>query len=171
MEIKLNEREIEFLKQYAQVYDEEREKDGTRDPLVVVEDVEEIITEDGYEDEIRYCWDEETYKNIEELKEALVEEDGHTKEEIEEIIEELEEYGEALQGSIKKFSVIIKYKPIAYFLTRKEAEKYCNYQKHNLKKPRVYTRYMGYANNGDLQCIANLVLNIGKQLVEGERSE
>lgn len=166
MNITLNEREIEFLKQYAQVYEEEREKDSTRDPIIVVEDTEEIVSYEG--DTVRYSWNGESYANIEELKEALNEND-FCEDEIKIVLHDLEEYGTAYEGEINQHTVIVKYNPVAYFLTRKEAEKYCKYQSHNLRRPRVYSRYVGYGNGGDLECLIKLLLRIGQQLEEGKK--
>lgn len=163
IELELSQKEIEFLKQYAKVYDEERKLDCTRDPIVVVEDVEEIVTDDEYGyDETRYRYGDCFYNTIENLREALIEEE---KENIEEIIEEVEEYGETLEGNIQKIPVIIRHNPVAYFLTRAEADKYCEYQGHNLRRPRVYSRSTGYSNNGDLDCLLKLLLNTGRQLL------
>ena len=56
------------------------------------------------------------------------------------------------------------YKPVAYFFSRKEAEKYCQYQHHNLDHPRVYARYSGYNNRGDFPVLSKLLLKMGEQL-------
>ena len=89
-------------------------------------------------------------------------------EDIERIKEELIDFGEALEGDIKKLPILITHRPVAYFLTREEAERYCDYQKHNLRKPRVYSRYVGYGNIGDLECLMKLLLRAGKELLESE---
>lgn len=56
------------------------------------------------------------------------------------------------------------YKPAAFFFIREEAEKYKEYQAHNLNKPRVYTYSPGYANCGEYTHFFELLQNIGKQL-------
>ena len=58
MEIKLelSDRRKEFLKQYARVYDQEREYDATADPIVVVEREIRIPTREGLEDYCSYLW-------------------------------------------------------------------------------------------------------------------
>lgn len=58
----------------------------------------------------------------------------------------------------------IIYDTVAYFLTREEAEKYIEKQKHNLKNPRIYTVSAGYNNFSDYTTLSNLLLNIGKKL-------
>ena len=164
MNIKLREKEIAFLKQYANVYEQERNIDITADPIVVVEDIEELIAGYGYGDKDVYIWDCESYDSLDELRKDL-EENGATNTEINEMFELIEEYG-CIDNAydIRKLSVHNIYKPIAYFLTRKEAEKYVKYQSHNLNKPRIYTRSCGYSNVGDLQCLYKLLLRIGQQL-------
>ena len=168
MNIQLTDREAQFLKQYAEVYESERKLDSTANPIVVVEVQEEVPadTDYGY-DKIAYVWDTESYDGEDELKEELKEHDFSLKE-IDEIFTELEETGEALGGSIQRVCVNILWAPAAYFLTRAEAEKYCQYQKHNLKNPRVYTRSAGYRNRGDMACLMELLLRMGREISESE---
>ena len=163
MNIELSEKEIEFLKQYARVYGEERGLDCTRDPIVVVEDIEELVAADGYGDRTVYAWEDSTYYSIEELKKELTE-NGYSKREIALFCDDLEYYGQCNNKEIQKHEIIIRYRPIAYFLTRAEADRYVKYQSHNLTKPRVYTRSCGYGNSGDLQCLYKLLLRMGQQL-------
>lgn len=87
--------------------------------------------------------------------------------EIDAIMKALEADDEAEDGDIKHLYIAEFYKPVAFFLTRLEAEKYCIYQKHNLKKPRVYTHHMGYANDGDLLELMALLKSMGDQLLGG----
>lgn len=56
------------------------------------------------------------------------------------------------------------YKPIAFFFIREEAERYKEYQSHNLTKPRVYTYSPGYSNCGEYTHFFELLQNIGEQL-------
>ena len=163
MNINLTEKEIEFLKQYARVYEEERSLDCTRDPVVVVEDIEELVSADGYGDKTVYVWNEETYYSLDEVETEL-KDNGFSKNAIEAFCDDLDFYGECANGEIQKYEITIRYRPIAYFLTRAEADKYVKYQSHNLREPRVYTRSCGYSNNGDLQCLYQLLLRIGRQL-------
>lgn len=64
-----------------------------------------------------------------------------------------------------------KQKPIAFFLTRKEAERYCRYQGHNLKNSRVYSRYVGYGNDGDLECLMKFMRRIGSDLLAQDKEK
>ena len=168
MNIQLTDREAKFLKQYSEIYESEREIDSTANPIVVVEAQQDIPADADYGyDKVTYVWDMESYDDEDELEEELKENDFTSKER-DEIFAELEETGEALGGSIQRVFVNILWVPVAYFLTRSEAEKYCQYQKHNLKNPRVYSRYVGYRNNGDLDCLMGLLLRMGKELSECE---
>lgn len=169
MGLKLTDREKGFLKQYALKYGKERKIDITADPIVVVEVEREIVTQEGYHDRIIYAWEEDSYDTWESLEVDLMDAD-YSPDDIEEIKEELENESEALEGSIRELPVVITREPVAYFLTREEAEKYCKHQKHNLRKPRVYSRYVGYGNNGDLECLMKLLLRAGKELLESEGS-
>lgn len=168
MNIKLTDIEIRFLKQYAEVYEKERKVDCTNRPIVVVEVQRDIVVDSDYGyDEIRYIWDDETYDGEDELREFL-EENDFSESEVEEVFFELQEYGEALKGNIRKVYVNIEWFPVAYFLTRVEAEEYCKYQRHNLNNPRVYSRNIGYRNSGDLDCFVNLLLRMGTEILKEE---
>lgn len=167
MNIELTEKEIGFLKQYANVFRQERDFDCTADPIVMVEDIEEYVAADGYGDKTVYALDGETYYSIDELKKALIEND-YSENDISDICDDLKEQGHCIHNEIQKYSVHINYRPIAYFLTRAEADKYVKYQSHNLRKPRVYTRSCGYANSGDLQCMYRLLLKMGQQLNQND---
>lgn len=161
--LNLTEKEKEFLKQYASVFESERKIDCTSDPIVIVEDLSTIVTQEGFEDKYVYVLDDFEAENEDELIELLRSED-FGEEEINEIIYSLDTTGEAFDNEISLYPVKEIYKPIAYFLTRKEAEDYCKYQSHNLKQPRVYTRNMGYANQGDLKVLTDMLLRIGREL-------
>lgn len=168
MNISLSDKESFFLKQYAEAYEAERKFDGTADPVVVVEDVEEISALPGTGDYSIYISDDHVMRTRESVKKFLLEDEGFDEETTSSIIIELDFEGDTDLCNIKKVEVIKRYRPIAYFLTRLEAEKYCQYQKHNLSNPRVYTRYCGYGNNGDMQLLNKLLLRIGNELQEAK---
>ncbi len=54
LRLQLTEKEKEFLSQYAQVYDDERKRDGTRDPIVLVQTKTEVLAPEGAEDLCKY---------------------------------------------------------------------------------------------------------------------
>ena len=135
--------------------------------FVIVEDIEEIVTEEGFGDKTVYVWNEETYYSLDEVETGL-KDNGFSKNAIEAFCDDLEYYGQCNNKEIQKHEIIIRYRPIAYFLTRAEADRYVKYQSHNLTKPRVYTRSCGYGNNGDLQCLYQLLLRIGRQLNQND---
>lgn len=61
------------------------------------------------------------------------------------------------------------YEPEAFFFIRDEAKRYLDYQKHNLRKPRIYTYSSGYANNGDFDHFRNLLMRMGNKLNKEDR--
>ena len=161
----LTEREIEFLKQYASVYRSERDLDATADPIVMVDTMRSRVGEEGYDDcrTVYVNCDGEEFSSLEEVREETLA-NGEYEEDVEweEFVGILEDEGE--QDGWRILSVMDYYEPVAYFLTRVEAEKYVKYQSHNLNNPRVYTRYMGYSNCGDLQALSKMLLRIGGEL-------
>lgn len=176
IEIELDEKQINFLKQYAEVYKSERDKDCTADPIVTVQVLEKDVTQEGYQDSILYVDRENEYaefESLEEVIEYLIEDHDFCEEAANDAASNLDEDNEFVGDGIHIVMMPVKhnYKNVAYFLTRKEAEKYVSYQRHNLNAPRVYTEYMGYSNYGDLQCLAKLLLGIGKQLNEQDNEE
>lgn len=58
----------------------------------------------------------------------------------------------------------IYWEQVAFFFILDEAKSYMEYQKHNLREPRVYTYSAGYANQGDFVPFRNLLLKMGEQL-------
>lgn len=167
MNIELNEREKAFLKQYAECYEEERDIDSTNTPIVVVENQVYYPTEDGFGDKTIYVINHDGEHTECETVEGVVayfEDNELYFSKYDKQILEQEGNHVVYNISVSKYPVFKVYEPVAYFLTRAEAEKYCKYQKHNLKSPRVYSRYVGYGNNGDLECLMGLLLKIGNQL-------
>lgn len=206
MNINLTEKEKEFLRQYAEVFEEERKKDATVDPIVIVEtrvkdytnpcygydgeefeleinglrisenteinslETLEVLIKDYFEEEIN------ENKDDEDLEESL-------KEDLEECIDEMLscfEYSAEDEFTYDScnfnFKIYIKehyykyeYKPVAYFLTRKEADKYVEYQSHNLCYPRVFTAYAGYRNYGDYPILIALLKRMGEELLKEEK--
>ena len=78
---------------------------------------------------------------------------------------------EAEVDEVGKFVInyyVVSKEPVAYFLTMAEAEKYMEYQKHNLQRTRILTRHMGYSNRGDLVEFSKMLLEIGKMLNKEE---
>lgn len=81
----------------------------------------------------------------------------------------LEDYFRVYGIELKAMSWKKEYwEPVAYFFIREEAERYREYQKHNLGVSRVYTHNMGYSNHGDLPVFRDMLLRIGEQLNKEE---
>lgn len=52
----------------------------------------------------------------------------------------------------------------AFFFIHEEAQRYCEYQAHNLSNPRVYTYSPGYSNCGEFEHFWNLLMDMGTEL-------
>jgi hypothetical protein len=63
------------------------------------------------------------------------------------------------------------YSPTAFFFIRDEAKRYIEYQRHNLRKPRIFSYSPGYANYGDYTHFYELLFNIGYQLNKESKDE
>lgn len=178
MEIKLelSDKRIEFLKQYARVYEQEREFDWTADPIVVVEREIRIPTRDGLEDDCSYLWitedEENEFDNLYDLETAINESRYVIKnKDLQQLLCNLRDGIEDEVDELGKF--IINYyvksqESVAYFLTIAEAEKYMEYQNHNLQRTSINVRHMGYSNRGDLVEFSKMLLEIGKMLNKEE---
>lgn len=59
----------------------------------------------------------------------------------------------------------------AYFLIRKQAEAYKEYQAHNLGESRIFTAAYGYANRGEWTKFYDLLLSIGNKVQEVESND
>jgi hypothetical protein len=170
--LKFTEEELNYLKQFAKVYEQERKEDATADPIVIVQDLhKESGTREDYDKIIYY--DEETGQEIEKIDdfiENLREKHDLTKDYIIDLKEYLENnnYFEDCEKDIFIRALFEKhtYKPVAYFFTKEEARKYMQYQSHNLVSPRIYTANAGYGNYGDYPILQNLLLKIGKELIK-----
>lgn len=194
MYIELDDREIKLLKQYAKVYEGERDIDWTADPIVLVQnkvkrDVSgehnfDLIEYEVYVDDRCICEDwlfSDLEEVIENIREYFIQggDSGLDEEEFDEVTEDMRyhlegfyssdiwEYeGKHINITVKKRFFEYYYKTVAYFFTRAEAKKYVKYQAHNLHEPRVFASYAGYANNGDFPIFQKLLLRLGKQVLE-----
>jgi len=172
MNIKLTEKEIEFLKNYAKVFEEERKRDITCDPVVAVEVEERIPTASCYSDGFEYLIIDDDYISFnikKELTKYLKEYYDYSNKEILKLFEDLKWNDEVkLHDDIelRKGYYIKKYRPVAFFLTRYEADRYVKYQSHNLNKPRVFTYSAGYANYGEIPTIIKLLKRMGEELLK-----
>ncbi|MGP1569253.1 MAG: hypothetical protein ACTTHM_11055 [Peptoanaerobacter stomatis] len=191
VEFDLSEKQIEFLKQYAMVYDDERKVDATRNPIVLVQEKEKrYVSSDcnysDYEyglilDNCNMCEDG-YYKSIDDIeKEVRKYLNDRNIEKIDEIIYDMYLHIDGIYSYVdwqyneKNVNIEVKvhyfeyyYKTKAYFLTKAEALKYTKYQGHNLTKPRIYTDFAGYNNEGDFVELSKMLLDIGKLLCNKE---
>ncbi|GAB6173303.1 MAG: hypothetical protein QMC95_06415 [Desulfitobacteriaceae bacterium] len=52
------------------------------------------------------------------------------------------------------------WRDVAYFFSREEARRYIEYQRHNLRYPRIYAKSPGYSNDGDWEPFYQLLKRI-----------
>lgn len=186
--IELTDREIELLKQYNEVYEEERKIDCTADPIVLVQDRIKIYTKSDYGyDGTEYglivngfnVTEDSLIESTKELEDKIREElEYEDKGKVDEIIDDMkdeilgfyasdefiyDENGIKVEVTCHYFNY--EWETKAYFFTRKEAERYVEYQGHNLSYPRVFTDYAGYSNDGDFPVFQKLLLRIGEKLI------
>ena len=179
MELKFNlkDKEKAFLKEfYEKQHDGAKDNLGTRDAIHVVERIckEFVSSEDGY---WVVPYSDEEYDRFEDLIEALNhEEDKYPNFDdvcdttyngiyIESDIDYVRAFGiEAYKGKYVTYT-----SPVAFFFILDEAKRYKNdYQAHNCSDCRIYTYGLGYSNYGDLPVFRNMLLNMGKELIENE---
>ena len=110
----------------------EGKNEGTRQPIYVVMDVMESISFDHVE--LNYL----SYNGKEPQK-------GYFDAALEDEDREFKEYKDGLKNP-RPCTLIYSDMIVAFFLTRKGAEEYLEYQKHNLNKGYIYTFYSGYGN-------------------------
>lgn len=173
MNINLTNIEKEMLKKYALNYEEDRKKDFTLQPIVVVKTkksrpADKERSRNPYLECYIPEWEFSTTKK-EELFEELMRDVDMTNELANEIVESIFEHEEdytKLPYSVQFCFMEDYYEPVAYFFSRKEAELYCKYQKHNLNDPIVYTECWGYQNKGDFPIFQKLLLKMGNQILE-----
>lgn len=190
MNIELTSREKELLTAFAKKqHDGAKDNIGTMAPIHVVERIRTEYTEspegdawmwtdgdcefkafDDFDDMIAYAnentgkdyppYDKVEYEDVETA-------DGDTVW-ISEEADYLKAYG------IKAFKVkTFEYtEPVAFFFIRDEAVKYMTgYQKHNCENCRIYTRGLGYSNNGDLPVFRALLMRMGEMLNAGSNDQ
>lgn len=174
--LELTEKETAFLAEFAtKQYEGADDNLGTRTPIHVVERREQYFsTGDGSE---WICEDNEykLYPNFDAMIEDLQKEGRELPayedveyEDVNDIwISSEEDYCEAYGINARSGQIIDTYRPVAFFLIRDEALRYRDgYQAHNCKDCRIYTYGLGYSNNGDLPVFRELLMKLGKQLLQ-----
>ena len=185
MELKfqLNDKEKAFLKEfYEKQHDGAKDNLGTRDAIHVVERIRERCVENDNGD--AWLWtDDCEWKKFDDFDEMLEHARKATGneyppyevveyEDVNDIwIESEKTYCKAY--GIKAYPCeVVKYtEPVAFFFILDEAKRYKNdYQAHNCSDCRIFTYGLGYSNYGDLPVFRNMLLNMGKKLIECEVS-
>jgi hypothetical protein len=165
LEIELNEKETRYLKRYVKLRDLEKVVSGTANPIVVVEERKHMLVdgERGADDRV-YALEgvAELFRTEEELIDYI-------SDDIKSVIGGEAPSNPSLSYTIEDIYVSYYYEPVAYFLTRKEANDYLANQKHNLSgHARVYSRCLNLNAGGELDTIMGLIRRIGEATVGGE---
>lgn len=183
MNIELTKRERDFLTEFAKKqHDGAKDNVGTMTPIHVVERIRTEYVEnpngdawiwtndyeykafDNFDDMVAYVREQtkEDYPEYGDVEYEDVVKDG------EEIwVENEEAYCRAFGIKAYRAAAVQYTEPVAFFFIRDEAVKYMTgYQKHNCENCRIYTRGLGYSNNGDLPVFRALLLRMGEMIAK-----
>lgn len=90
----------------------------------------------------------------------------------ERFISDYDDYFESYSVTIKAIAWRQEYyEKVALFYILDEAKRYMEYQKHNLNEPRTFTESAGYANYGDFVHFRDLLMTMGKRLINREEKK
>ena len=177
MQLELTEKEKRFLIEFAQKQCEgSKDNLGTKTPIHVVERIEKTFVEDcsgnmWVDDDNDY----DAYDCFNSLiaarrksGETLPDYDAIEYEDVNGIwIDSHEAYCKAYEIKARSGSYVKHTSPVAFFLIRDEAVRYMKgYQAHNCGDCRIFTYGLGYSNNGDLPVFRELLMNMGKRLID-----
>lgn len=175
--LELTEKEATLLAEFAaKQYEGSEDNVGTRTPIHVVERKEQYFSQGDGDEWLCEDTEYEIYKTFEEmlkdlrrLGKELPPYDDIRWEDVNDVwIDDEEAYCEAYGINAQRGHSIDTYRPVAFFLIRDEAVRYRNgYQAHNCKDCRIYTYGLGYSNNGDLPVFRELLMKMGRQLLQG----
>lgn len=176
----LTEQERRFLAEFAaKQYEGADGNVGTRTPIHVVERTNKTFVQDG-SDEVWVDADNEyaAYDSFDDLIEArrkngedLPDYEDAEFEDVNDIwIDSIAAYCKAYSIDVYSGRYLLSHRPVAFFLIRDEAVRYMKgYQAHNCDDCRIYTYDLGYSNNGDLPIFRELLMRMGKAVLqEGE---
>lgn len=188
VEIKLSDEEAMFLSTLAlNHYENSPENLGTRKPIFLVQTQEKRVVNSDIEepDEVKFVvndwYDDNKFDSLEEIVRAYYKDKKCPIE----IVSFDKAYGSAsftdiegervwlfdrsdylkaygIELDISEVGYCYEYKTVAYFLIKEEAERYREYQSHNLNNPRIYAVGSGYHNQGEYDCFYNLLMKLGK---------
>jgi hypothetical protein len=176
----ITEQEKKFLAEFAEKqYEGAEDNLGTATPIHIVERAEKIFVEDGSDeiwvDEDREC---ESYESFEDLiaarqknGESLPSYSDAKYQNVGDVwISSPKDYCEAYKLNVRSGRNVEYYKPVAFFFIRDEAVRYkTGYQAHNCSDCRIYTYSPGYSNNGDFPVFRELLMRLGKTILEQKR--
>jgi hypothetical protein len=173
----ITEQERKFLAEFAEKqYEGAKDNVGTRTPIHVVERIEKTFVEDG-SDEVWVDDDNnyEAYEYFDDLiaarrqrGEELPDYDSVEYEDVGDVwISNINDYCKAFKMNVRTGRFIQHTSPVAFFLIRDEAVRYMKgYQAHNCADCRIFTYGLGYSNNGDLPVFRELLMRMGKAILQ-----
>lgn len=190
--INITEEQEKFLKLFNQDHNSNNEKNlGTLRPLFFVQTRIERVVNIEYEDydTVKFYvpdWAEsydsekdliESYHDgecpieIVSFKQAYDARRFETVEGEYEVIVSYDDYFKAydIEDEVNVIYLKHDYQDKAFFFTRAEADRYIEYQSHNLDHPRVYACHCGYANYGEYSHFYDLLMSIGEELNSEEQ--
>lgn len=182
MNLELTDKERKFLAEFAEKqYEGAKSNVGTCTPIHVVERIEKDFVEDA-SDEVWVDADNEyeAYESFEDLVDArrqrgekIPDYDDVEYETVGDVwINGRADYCKAYQINAYSGRYVTHTRPVAFFLIRDEAVRYRNgYQAHNCHDCRIFTYGLGYANNGDLPVFRELLMKMGKAVLQESTQE
>lgn len=180
LEIELTDLQVAMLKQFAANHHAgAKDNLGTYKPLHIVQEYDPyIIHGAAYEcnEVLYYCNENGQYYDS---PEELVANVNNTP--VDEVapfridteinqtkIYDLSDYFDAYGVCGEIVGSVRRYRNVSYHFSLIEAQRYIEYQKHNLNNPRIYTVDPGYGNVGDYEPFWDLLMTIGTKINKSE---
>ena len=166
MLVNLDDRIVEILKEWNKIR-KTQDNFATNMPVYIVQSREERVVDEDYDSmdiqrlSIPEISDDNFYPTMEEIKKGELRNtelpcnlvmELEQKENLEQVVEEIQNYFNPDDKYYDSSYMNLQYywENQAYFLVLEEAERYREYQKHNLGFSRIYADYVGYGNGGTL---------------------
>lgn len=136
---------------------------GTSCPLYVVQTLETTLATEHDYDDSNLCIGTDTYGGSDEEIFGELQNNGYLEDYTFEDVGTILDIKEWLDDDVDiPYYIHITYtknyyKDVAYFLLKSEADKYMEYQSHNLSSPRINPKRCGYASTGKLAQLIELI--------------
>lgn len=174
MLVNLDDRIIEILKEWNKIR-KTQDNFATNMPVYIVQSREERVIDESYDsmdiqrlDIPEISSEDNFYPTIEDIKNGALRDtelpcnlvmELEQKENLEQVVEEIQNYFNPDDKYYDSSYMNLQYywENQAYFLVLEEAERYQEYQRHNLGVSRIYADYVGYGNKGTLSEFLRLI--------------